>query len=118
MLKVPRLGPDDLILKGFFHDRIIPPLATTGLKDAVGDLVGLARKIVTLAAARNPAGAGDDIAEDAHGCLPLLRKYGVKFYDPERRWEGATRHTPTMMTTLMRTKLPMTKAKLNTKQFY
>ncbi|HEY6128709.1 MAG TPA: RNA-directed DNA polymerase [Candidatus Acidoferrum sp.] len=51
-LKDPPLGPYDLILKGFFHDRIIPPLATVGLKDAVGDLVGLARKIMTLATAR------------------------------------------------------------------
>jgi hypothetical protein len=35
-----------------------------------------------------PIAAGDYIAADAHGCFTVLRKYAVRFYDPDRRWEG------------------------------
>ena len=28
------------------------------------------------------------IAADPHGCFTVLRKYGVRFYDPDHRWEG------------------------------
>jgi hypothetical protein len=34
-----------------------------------------------------PAGS-DYIAADPHGCFQILRKSGVRFYDPETRWEG------------------------------
>ena len=35
-----------------------------------------------------PAASGDYIAADTAGCFPVLRKYGVKFYDPERIWKS------------------------------
>lgn len=33
-------------------------------------------------------GNNDYIATDPHGCFQILRKSGVRFYDPETRWEG------------------------------
>lgn len=43
-----RLTASDLLLLGLFHDRIIPPLASSGLQPAIGDLLDFARQDIRL----------------------------------------------------------------------
>ena len=47
-----KLTEADLLLRGFFHDRVIPPLSTLGLKPAEPELVKLARKLMADAASK------------------------------------------------------------------
>jgi hypothetical protein len=35
-----------------------------------------------------PEKSGDYIAADQHGCYAILRKNGVRFYDPDTQWDG------------------------------
>ena len=44
-----------LLLRGFFHDRMIPPLSTLGLEESIPDLpeIALARTLMTSAASSN-----------------------------------------------------------------
>ena len=41
---VPLLTVSDLLTRGYFHDRVIPPLVSTGLAPAVGDLIDFVKK--------------------------------------------------------------------------
>ncbi len=41
---------NDLLLRGFFHDRMIPPLSTLGLENALPELVSRARSLMASAA--------------------------------------------------------------------
>src|SRR5256885_11901082 len=47
---IPSLTETDLLLRGFFHDRVIPPLSTLGLENAVPELVVRARDLMASAA--------------------------------------------------------------------
>jgi len=46
-----QVSVEDLLLRGFFHDRVVPPLNSLGLKPAVGELVAKARGVMAQAVA-------------------------------------------------------------------
>lgn len=43
MAAQPQLPADDLLTRGYFHDRVIPPLNSTGLLPALGELKNIAK---------------------------------------------------------------------------
>jgi hypothetical protein len=49
---IPALTESDLLVRGYFHDRMVPPLSTRGLGPAVPDLTALTRRLMQEAAER------------------------------------------------------------------
>jgi len=45
-LTIPDLSVSDLLLRGYFHDRMVPPLNTRGLAPALPDLIARARSLM------------------------------------------------------------------------
>ncbi len=67
------LTESDLLLRGFFHNRMIPPLSTLFLEPALPDLIGLARSIMSEAGKKN-----------YHGCIPV-RSRCIQHSIPKRK---------------------------------